>query len=48
MIKKSKRAHFLDLKNGEVIWLEAIYIPVVDGNNNQIKIFKIAIDVTEK
>tara|TARA_Y100001960_G_scaffold179272_1_gene188021 strand:+ start:623 stop:1357 length:735 start_codon:yes stop_codon:yes gene_type:complete len=34
--------------NGESIWLEATYIPVVDANNQVSSILKIACDVTDR
>lgn len=35
-------------KKGEVIWIQAAYNPVLDGNGKVIKIVKNAIDITEK
>ena len=34
--------------NGEAIWLEATYIPVIDTNNRVSSILKIACDVTDR
>jgi methyl-accepting chemotaxis protein len=47
--KKEQKGTFLRVKkNGDLIWLEATYIPVVDNSNKLIKVFKIAADVTKQ
>ncbi len=35
-------------KNGEEIWLQATYNPILDNNGQVIRVMKIAVDITEK
>jgi PAS domain S-box-containing protein len=35
-------------KNGEEIWLQATYNPILDNNDQVIRVMKIAVDITEK
>lgn len=47
--KKQQKGTFLrKTKNGQDIWLEATYFPVVDQNGNLTHIYKIATDVTDQ
>ena len=35
-------------KGGRVVWIEASYNPVMDGNNKPVKVVKVASDITQK